>query len=164
MMALPMSFNRPIRALCAGLSLAAVASQAEAQAPPGSYLQSCRDVRTVGRDLHAKCWPGNSGLNMIELEMGKPFPLRPVTILRNYESCVGDIWNFKGKLDCRRSNETGIPAGSYRAICRNIRVVNDSDLRATCRLKDGSWGPTHMRNFRSCRGDIAMMDGRFRCN
>ena len=67
------------------LSIIIVASPALAQAPPGSYLQSCGGIRFDGYTLSAFCQgPG-----------GQSFPSRLAV-----GNCRGDIANINGQLVC----------------------------------------------------------------
>jgi CVNH domain len=66
--------------------LVGLAAPAAAQAPPpGSYRESCRDIRTQGPNLTALC----------RTKRGR----EQVTAL-NVEHCVGDIGNNNGNLVC----------------------------------------------------------------
>lgn len=150
-----MSMNRAFSAVAGSLALVAIQAGAFAQGrtPEGSYRASCESIRVVGNDLHADC----------RADGGGPFVARKPAVLRDFRSCRGDIWQFRGQLSCQRTAAAGPPAGSYRAICRDSRAQG-ADLYSTCRLPDGSYRRVVMRNFASCDGDIAMISGRFRCN
>jgi hypothetical protein len=79
--------------LLAGAMLAIASSAAFAQAPPGSYRESCRDIRMQGPTLTALCRrAGGRGEQLTAL---------------NIEHCVGDIGNNNGNLVCNG----GRPAG-----------------------------------------------------
>src|SRR5216684_7151644 len=71
----------------AGAMLAALCSSAYAQAPPpGSYQQSCRDIRMQGSSLSALCRRANN--------RGE----QPTAL--NVAHCAGDIGNNNGQLQC----------------------------------------------------------------
>lgn len=72
--------------LFAGVILAVGSSSAFAQAPPGSYRESCRDIRIHGPTLTALCRRANGrGEHLTAL---------------NIAHCVGDIGNNNGHLIC----------------------------------------------------------------
>src|SRR5215471_14689385 len=77
-------------ATVAGLSLSAFA-----QAPPGSYQQSCRDIRMQGATLSAICRRANG--------RGEQ-----ATAL-NVAHCVGDIGNNNGQLICNGGQPIAVP-------------------------------------------------------
>lgn len=68
------------------LSLGAIPAQA--QAPGGSYLQSCTNIRAFGDRVIADCRRADGGWDR--------------TALRDLNSCVGDIANQNGRLICAR--------------------------------------------------------------
>jgi hypothetical protein len=163
-----------------GIGLAIVGNAgAAAQAPPaGSYLKTCNRAWISGNTLRALCpsqrWrdvrDSNSRVENIlsdggSVIQGRAGQVHLTTVaLRDYRECTGDIWYFRDTLNCQRRAAPGQPpSGSYKAICRDIRVVG-ADLLATCRLANGSFVASRMRNYQRCTGDIAMIDGRFRCN
>ena len=133
--------------------------------PNGSYRRSCRHIKirrhhVVKFNLYATC----------KNRRGRWIRSK----LKNYRRCRGDIVNINGYLRCvpirTRSPRhrdvspphRGIPGGSYRRSCRNIRTYGRS-LRATCRTRRGYWNRTRLYNFRRCRRDIANINGRLRC-
>jgi hypothetical protein len=74
-------------AMCAAALFAGVAGAAYAQAPPpGSYQQSCRDIRMQGPTLTAVC----------QRAKGRGEQLTAL----NVAHCVGDIGNNNGQLQC----------------------------------------------------------------
>jgi hypothetical protein len=79
-------------------ALAGLCFSAYAQAPPGSYLQSCRDIRMQGPTLTAVCLRANGrGERRIAL---------------NVAHCVGDIGNNNGHLQCNGGRPaTPVPPG-----------------------------------------------------
>jgi len=118
--------------------------------PPGSYLDTCRNVQVNGPFLLASCqdvrgrWV-NSNL-----------PL---------EQCSrGGIVNNNGRLACGRGGNGGSrrpPPGSYMESCRNAGMSGGM-LQATCRAVNGRWMDSSI-DPRRCRGDIANFNGRLAC-
>jgi CVNH domain len=76
-----------ILGLLAGAMLAVASASAHAQAaPPGSYRESCRDIRMQGPTLTALCRRANGrGEQLTALDVAH---------------CVGDIGNNNGNLAC----------------------------------------------------------------
>ena len=75
------------------LSLSTVMSssapaQAQDRRPEGSYLRTCRDVRTDRGTLFARCEDRRGRYHRTRLE--------------DYRRCRGDIENDNGQLRCRR--------------------------------------------------------------
>ncbi len=141
--------------------------------PPGSYLQSCRDVRTPnGRDLVAVC----------QTARGDSRPSR----LEDFNSCRGDISNQNGQLFCERRGGGGGgwgpgpgpgprpgagpvpgsgngPQGSYRQSCGNIDRRGNV-LNAVCLNRAGRWVPSRLDMFACApNGDIRNNNGQLAC-
>ncbi|QRG07625.1 hypothetical protein EZH22_04305 [Xanthobacter dioxanivorans] len=146
----------------AGLLLAlgwlAGAGAAMAQpVPPGSYLQSCRDVQVRrGGDLSAFCATRN----------GQWVGAR----LNDFPSCRGDISNQNGQLWCERRAAPPPPGpggfgprGSYQQSCNRIEFRNGV-LSGFCRTRAGNWQAT-MLNTLNCQpgSDISNQDGNLFC-
>ena len=76
-----------ILGLFAGAMLAVASASAHAQAaPPGSYRESCRDIRMQGPTMTALCRRANGrGEQLTALDVAH---------------CVGDIGNNNGNLAC----------------------------------------------------------------
>lgn len=145
-MRLAISFLAALLACC-GVAFAA-------PTPPGSYQQSCRDIYAEWDVLAATCRTRTGDWNY--------------TTLSNYRDCEGDIANHNGRLVCVRDDDDDdddggwLPRGSYRDTCRRERV-EDGTLTAECVDRNGRWRYTELQNFRSCRGDIANVNGMLRC-
>src|SRR5260370_17140799 len=78
---------KAILGVFASAALAALCSSAYAQAPPpGSYQQSCRDIRMQGGTLTALCRRANN--------RGE----QPTAL--NVAHCAGDIGNNNGQFQC----------------------------------------------------------------
>ena len=75
----------------AALLLSLGAKPASAQAPGGSYLDSCSNVRTFGDRLIADCRRMDGGWNR--------------TALHDLGSCAGVISNRNGQLICGRGGQ-----------------------------------------------------------
>ncbi len=117
--------------------------------PPGSYQQTCRDIRDNGSQLNAKCQNRSGQWQNTSLD---------------YRSCQGSIVNDNGQLRCSSDSsgpQAGVPSGDYGQTCRNVRT-NGPQLIATCQKKDGSWQNTSI-DTRSCKGGIVNDDGNLRC-
>lgn len=118
--------------------------------PRGSYRETCRRARVVDRTLTAECVDRNGNWRYSELV--------------DFSRCRGDIANANGRLVCRSDDDDDdwAPNGSYRDTCRRVNV-QEGTLTAECRDRDGRWRYTELPNFRSCRGDIANVNGMLRC-
>jgi hypothetical protein len=86
--------------LIGAIALAGLAFPVYAQAPPsGSYQQSCGDVRMQGSTLIAVCRTTDG---------------RDVQTALNVGSCVGDIGNNNGQLQCNGGQPpSGYSGGGY---------------------------------------------------
>jgi len=136
--------------------------------PDGSYVNTCRDVKTSGDDLHAKCQTNDGAWRGAKLD--------------DYQKCKGDIINDNGKLHCVAvapygagpvgaygpggngpyyQNTSG-PAGTYGQSCRDIHVGGD-DLHASCQTRNGDWADAKVDDYQKCHGDIINDDGHLRC-
>lgn len=113
--------------------------------PAGGYMQSCRDIVADGSMLSATCknfngdWAGRTTLN--------------------FSGCVGDIFNYDGKLQCLGASP---PAGSYRSSCNELEVGSGNILLARCKNFNGTWVTTSLNLV--CSGDISNIDGHLNCN
>ncbi|MDE1569302.1 hypothetical protein [Aquabacter sediminis] len=163
----------------AGLSCLALPAFAQ-EVPPGSYLESCREVRVVAGWLRASC-QDRSG-RWVE-----------ATTAPGWCSPGNDIANEDGRLVCKSSgwggsssgwggsssgwgsspsrpappppsyNNDRPPPGSYMASCRDIRV-SAGWLKATCQDSKGRWvDATTAVSWCSPGRDIANIDGRLTC-
>ncbi len=135
--------------------------------PSGSYVQTCRDIRTVGNTLEAMCDTGSGDWTW--------------TSLRNFNECTGGIENIYGRLECTRGsyygqysygrnygygyrqyNSYGLPEGSYVETCTNIHTVG-STLVATCQRRYGGWRRSSLRDYDECSGSIENVNGWLMC-
>lgn len=125
--------------------------------PPGSYLQTCRDVALASGLLRGTC-------------LDRRGVWLPTTLYVSW--CNGrDIVNDDGSLRCAGGASSGsgfaeaVPYGSYRATCRDISV-SFGQLRATCQDRWGAWRPSLSLTLSSCeRGvDISNDNGSLRCS
>lgn len=137
--------------------------------PGGSYVQTCRDVKTSGDDLHAKCQTTDGAWRNAKLD--------------DYRKCKGNIINDNGKLRCvagapyggspvgvngpggynapYNQNVNG-PSGNYTDSCRDINTAGD-DLHARCQTRNGDWVDAKLDDYKSCHGDVVNDDGHLRC-
>src|SRR5262249_5235558 len=83
--------------------------------PPGTYQQSCKNIKVRGDDLYARCKDANSHYHD--------------TVLNHADRCWGDISNNNANLVCLQS---GSPNGSFTQTCRDINVRWNT-LRARCK-------------------------------
>src|SRR5882672_11245764 len=116
------------------------------EGPPGTYRETCRDIRMRGDDLRARCKDEYGGWREAALD--------------GADRCWGDIANNNGRLVCEMRGS--FPAGSYLETCRDVRRHYDG-IRAVCRNRRGRWVETYLERFGDCRGRIINDDGRLRC-
>jgi hypothetical protein len=139
-------------ALMIGALIAMMCGTAQAApVPPGSYLQTCRDITATYDVLAATCRLRNGNWNY--------------TTLSDYRDCDGDIVNTNGRLACARDDyqdDDWLPRGSYQETCRRERVEDDT-LTAECVDRNARWRYTELQDFRSCRGDIRNVNGMLQC-
>jgi hypothetical protein len=129
----------------------------------GSYTQTCKDIKSHGDDLEARCKNVNGDWNNSKLD--------------DYRKCKGQIINDDGNLRCVAAGYGGIgrggypagtyqqgnfPAGSYTQSCDGIRIDGD-DLKAHCQTRDGGSRDAKLDDFQKCKSDIINDDGRLRC-
>src|SRR5215469_4904718 len=130
-----------------------------AQAPSGSYQQTCKDIGVRGSTLYARCKDTNNEYRDTQLQ--------------DYDRCRGEIQNLNGSLQCTNDNNggnydhdrdrdrdrdhdrdrdrdrdrynNGLPNGSYSQTCQNVTVAGNT-LRASCQKKNGKWRNTSLNN------------------
>ena len=119
-----------------------------AAAPPGSYQQSCSDVQVLS---------GNTLFAICTMRSGFPSP----TWLADYVTCVGDISNYDGHLECSRGAPP--PGGSYTQSCRDL-FMSGTTLSASCQTESGAWTETQLHGTDQCVGDIANYNGVLECD
>ncbi|HZQ51377.1 MAG TPA: CVNH domain-containing protein [Bryobacteraceae bacterium] len=118
--------------------------------PKGSYQQSCRNISVDQyKTLHASCrHPSGAWIEGVTLA--------------NFDTCVGDIFNFNGLLECARAK---LPTGSYRDSCADIYIdAQGKTLTARCRDFNGGMRPTSL-DLAGCEADlrISNVDGYLTC-
>lgn len=132
-------------------------------APYGSYQQTCRDVRTNGDRLFARCQRVDGGWNDTSLD---------------FRNCRGEVINDNGNLRCGGGGNDnrggyydnrgygygrgGLPPGDYKRTCRNM-YMNGDRLSATCQRVDGSWNNTSLKRVQNCQSMIVNDNGNLRC-
>jgi CVNH domain len=128
----------------------------------GPYTQSCKDIKSHGDDLEARCKTRNGDWHKTSLD--------------DYQKCHGQIINDDGNLRCAPAGyggigrggypvanyPAGLPAGSYTQSCDGIRVHGD-DLEARCQTRDGGSRDAKLDDFQKCKSDIINDDGKLRC-
>jgi len=140
------SITLGVLAVAMVLSLPGRASAAVVDGPPGTYLETCKDVRMRGDVLVARCMNTESRWRDTSLD--------------DVYRCVGDITNVDGRLACNKA--ASVPRGDYAETCRDIRVRLNS-LFARCKTREGYWVETTLDGFSRCTGAIENVDGQLRC-
>lgn len=161
------------------LAIAGPWAACSAQAPSGSYQQTCKDIGVRGSTLYARCKDTNNEWRDTQLQ--------------DYDRCRGEIQNLNGSLQCtgegggyadrdrdHHDNDrdrdhdndrdrdhdhdryNGAPRGSYSQTCQNVTVAGNT-LRASCQKKNGKWRNTSLNNYNRCNGDIQNDNGKLRC-
>ena len=128
-----------------------------AGAPVNSYTQTCKDIKSHGDDLEARCQTRNGDWRKTSLD--------------DYKKCRGQIINDDGNLRCVAAAYGGPggyesvngPNGSYTQTCREIKASGD-DLHARCQSSDGNWHNTKLDDYQKCQGDISNDNGNLRCD
>ena len=121
------------------------------------YTQSCKDIKTHGDDLDARCKTRNGDWHNTSLD--------------DYIKCHGQIVNDDGNLRCVVGApgapvgvySGGAPGGSYTQSCQEIRAHGD-DLEARCQTNGGDWRGAKLDDYQKCRSDIINDDGHLRCS
>lgn len=123
-------------------------SYAQAAPPPGSYLQSCQDVRVNRGTLSATCQKMDgtfAGAAIVE-----------------YRTCTDDIANLDGVLVCSKST---LPTGTYQRSCYATLYDPESNyLHVRCRTIGGEWISSEMNDVSLCSGDVTNLDGVLVCS
>jgi hypothetical protein len=124
----------------------------------GAYTQSCKDIKSHGDDLEARCRTRNGDWHKTSLD--------------DFQKCHGQIINEDGNLKCVAAAYSGVgrnagnygnwPAGSYTQSCDGIRIDGD-DLKAHCQTRDGGGRDTKLDDFQKCKSDIINDDGKLHC-
>ncbi|HLW53992.1 MAG TPA: CVNH domain-containing protein [Candidatus Angelobacter sp.] len=125
-------------------------------APIGTpYTQTCKDIRSHGDDLEARCKNVNGDWQNTKLD--------------DYRKCHGQIVNQDGALRCVAAPlgisgvPTNAPGGSYTASCSNVQVKGD-DLEGECQTRGGDTRHAKLDDYQKCRSDIINDDGHLRCS
>ncbi|HEY2911986.1 MAG TPA: CVNH domain-containing protein [Candidatus Angelobacter sp.] len=123
----------------------------------GPYTQNCKDIKSHGDDLEARCKTVNGDWHNTKLD--------------DYRKCKGQIINEDGNLKCVAavgrvgypgSYQGNWPAGSYTQSCDSIRIDGD-DLKAHCQTRDGGARDAKLDDFQKCKSDIINDDGKLHC-
>jgi hypothetical protein len=123
-----------------------------------SYTQTCKDIKSHGDDLEARCQTRNGDWHKTSLD--------------DYKKCSGQIINDDGNLKCAATGAYGGPSGylpvngpngSYVQSCKEIQAKGD-DLHARCQTNDGNWHNTKLDDYNKCHGDIINDNGDLHCS
>jgi hypothetical protein len=114
--------------------------------PPGSYTETCKDIRMRGTTLHAVC-------RSID---GREMPVS----LKDANRCAQGVANMNGVLSCAVNDV--IPPGSYMATCKDIRMQGTT-LYGSCNDGKDRWIKTELHDAHKCSGDISNYQGSLRC-
>jgi len=114
--------------------------------PNGSYAATCIDVKLSGTTLAANCRP------LIGTRLASTLP--------NINTCMSDILNFNGRLECSKGKAT--PGGSYLRTC-SAAYVSGNTLFAICKDKNAVDTLSQLNLDRRCSGDIYNLDGLVTC-
>src|SRR5260370_30765548 len=109
------SISLAVFAVATLLSLPGTARAAVRGGPPGTYLETCRDVRIDGDRLWARCEKADGNWRDTSLD--------------DVYRCVRDIANGHGRLSCQKA--AGPPQCDDARTCRDIRMRFNS-LYARC--------------------------------
>jgi hypothetical protein len=152
--------TRTLIALFSGalLVVGTIVPACAAPLPPGSYQQSCTDIRIRGDRLTARCTPPNGSARRSSIDI---------------DSCrEGDIANVNGNLTCNfqrrhdrdRDDRPRLPPGSYQQSCSHAYIDADGRLAATCNDVDGNAIRTTL-DFHRCdrTADIGNRNGHLFC-
>jgi hypothetical protein len=125
-------------------------------APIGTpYTQTCKDIKSHGDDLEARCKNSNGDWQN--------------SSLHDYRKCHGQVVNQDGALRCVAAPmgisgvPTNAPGGSYTQSCSNIQMKGD-DLEADCTTSGGDTRHAKLDDYQKCRSDIINDDGHLRCS
>ena len=120
------------------------------------YTQSCKDIKSHGDDLKARCKTRNGDWRETSLD--------------DYRKCHGQIVNEDGNLRCvagvpvgAGAYPAGLPGGSYMQTCQDVHLKGD-DLQARCQTSGGDWRDAKLDDFAKCKSDIINDDGHLRCS
>jgi CVNH domain len=127
-------------------ALTMVLSSAADDIPPGTYRDTCRNIKMHHDRLQAKCQTSQG--NWVN------------TSLEDADRCVGDITNVEGQLTCNKNSSP--PSGTYLQTCRDVRVRYNT-LWARCQTSSGQWVDTSLNNISQCGGGIVNIEGQLRC-
>jgi hypothetical protein len=122
------------------------------------YTRTCKDIKSHGDDLEARCKTRNGDWNKTSLD--------------DFKKCRGQIINDDGNLRCVAAgayvgpggySPVNGPNGSYVQSCKEIQAKGD-DLHARCQTSDGGWHNTKLDDYNKCHGDIVNDNGDLRCS
>jgi hypothetical protein len=136
-----------VLALTMVLGSTGTASAAAMDDAPGTFRQTCKNIRMRGDRLFARC---KNTYNQWQ-----------DTSLDDAYRCAGDITNVDGRLVC---GQVGVmPRGDYDRTCRDIRM-RFGMLYARCETRDGQWVDTSLDGFMLCTSPVYNDNGQLRCS
>ncbi len=116
--------------------------------PPGSYKETCNDIRVFGDILSARCQTSDGKWRNSRLD---------------FRHCYNEITNQNGRLTCgRRHHHSYLPRGSYKETCRNLSMQGDV-LQANCQRRNGQWRFKSL-DVSNCYGNVVNDNGRLECS
>lgn len=151
------NLNGNLQCVAGGYTAPGVYPGGYAGGPVGSsYTQSCKDIKSHGDDLRARCKTRNGDWHETSMD--------------DYRKCKGQIINDDGNLRCVAGvpvgagvYPAGIPFGSYTQTCQEIHVHGD-DLEARCQTSGGDWRNAKLDDYAKCKSDVINDDGHLRCS
>jgi CVNH domain len=156
-------------ALCA---LPCAAQRGYGDYPPGSYVETCRNIHIEGDRLEAECRERDGDWRRTSLD--------------DFDRCTSEIVNNDGGLVCAKGDygdrdrrryggdddgdrgyyrggwQGGYPSGDYVQTCRNI-YIEGNRLTAECQKRNGGWRRTSLDNVDLCTDQIVNNNGRLVC-
>jgi hypothetical protein len=146
----------------------ASAQYSQGSLPSGSYVQTCRNIRTVGNTLEAVCQTGNGDWTWSSLQ--------------KVDECTSGVQNLYGTLGCTKSvyagqitttyyyppghkrgyAQSGLPAGSYLDTCADA-YISGTTLVANCQKSNGSWRRSSLHYFNECSSSVWNNNGQLGC-
>ena len=127
--------------------------------PPGSYLETCRNIYVEGDQLAAECQERDGDWRRTSLD--------------DFDRCTSGIVNNAGRLVCTKGNDGdrgyyrggwqgSYPPGDYVQTCRNV-YMDGNRLLAECQKRNGGWRGTSLDNVDLCTDQIVNNNGHLVC-
>jgi hypothetical protein len=127
--------------------------------PPGSYLETCRNISVEGDQLAAECQERDGDWRRTSLD--------------DFDRCTSGIVNNDGRLVCTKGDDGdrgyyrggwqgSYPPGDYVQTCRNV-YMDGNRLLAECQKRNGGWRGTSLDNVDLCTDQIVNNNGHLVC-